>query len=352
MAGKYISGLLVGIVFGYVVRKSRICFTGLIRDVFLMKDRFNIVLFSLIIVVEGTIYYILSVTSLIRIPLYLPPFSLISVALGSFIFGFGAVMCSGCLTATLVKCGDGRVSGWLYLLLFMISDYFFSAGPGIGVSKRLRTALVVDDDLAVRYSYAPLFIFIVLLALLLFIIKRHSYESHSVSGRYSYTGIRNILFERSWPAVFNSVMTGAVLGAVFLISEMHGRHAGITISSPVMSWVYYFTDPVETCGGCNPYDETLGWGSMLVIGIILGSFLTAALGGELRIITVRKSELFRGVIGALLMGAGAVWGLGCLLSNGLVGTAQLSVKSWYALVFLTLGIWASTKIFFASYLRD
>ena len=91
---------------------------------------------------------------------------------------------------------------------------------------------------------------------------------------------------------------------------------------------------------------------MLVIGIILGSFLTAALGGELRIITVRKSELFRGVIGALLMGAGAVWGLGCLLSNGLVGTAQLSVKSWYALVFLTLGIWASTKIFFASYLRD
>lgn len=348
----YISGLLTGIAFGYVLQRSRICFTGLIRDVFLMKDRFNIIRFGMIICVEGLLYNLFSLTGLIRIPLYLPPFSLISVALGSFLFGFGAVMCGGCLTATLVKCGDGRVSGWLYLLLFIISAYFFAAGPGIAVSKKLRTITIVDDDLAIRTSAVPVFIFLILLILIAILCKRRGSDIYVLPDNHSYTGIRHILFEKNWPVIFRSVVIGIVLGAAFLISEQTGRHAGITISSPVMSWVYAVTHPAETCGGCNPYDETIGWGSMLVIGIIAGSFITSALSGELKKITLRKSELLRGVIGSLLMGAGAVWGLGCLLSNGLVGTAQLSVKSCYALVFLVLGIWTSAKICFASYLRD
>jgi len=143
-----------------------------------------------------------------------------------------------------------------------------------------------------------------------------------------------------------------VLGVAFLISEQTGRHFGVAISTPIMSWIYIFTHPTETCGGCNPYDESFGWGSILVLGIIIGSFITALAGGEFRIIKIRRAELLRGVIGAALMGFGAMWGLGCLLGNGLVGTAQLSVKSWYALVFLVTGIWTSTRIFYAPMLRD
>lgn len=46
-----------------------------------------------------------------------------------------------------------------------------------------------------------------------------------------------------------------------------------------------------------------------------------------------------------MMGLGAVWASGCLVGNGLVGTAQFSVKSWYALLFIAIGIWIASYIF-------
>lgn len=348
-----ILGLITGIVFGYVLRKSRICFTGLVRDVYLQKYSYNIVLFLSIICIEGLIYYVLAVSGLIRIPAYLPPFSLLTVAAGSFAFGFGAVMCNGCLTATLVKCGDGRVSGWIYLAVFMASAYVFAAGPLIGISKKARAVAVVDDMLAVRTTWLPLAVFAAAVVILGIIMYRQMRSDTYVSPlKPKYSGIRHLIFEKEWKREGGPAGVGIVLGIAFLISEQTGRHFGVAITTPVMSWIYAITKPVETCGGCNPYDEHIGWGSMLVLGIVIGSFITAVLGGEFKIIKPHRSEILRGIIGAALMGFGAMWGLGCLLGNGLVGTAQLSLKSWYALVFLTAGIWTSTRIFFAPLLKD
>lgn len=45
------------------------------------------------------------------------------------------------------------------------------------------------------------------------------------------------------------------------------------------------------------------------------------------------------------MGIGATWGQGCIIGNGLVGTAQLSLKAWYATIFLVLGVWVSSRVF-------
>lgn len=348
-----ITGLILGIVFGYVLSRSHICFTGLIRDIYLQKNRYNIVLFLAIICIEGLIYYTLVAAGAVRMASYLPPFSLLTVAVGSFAFGMGAVMCNGCLTATLVKCGDGRLSGWIYLAVFMASAYFFAAGHGIGFSKAARRIAVVDDALAIRTTMIPMVIFTLAVILLCVLMRRHMlsdfYQGYDAS---KYSGIRHLLFEKEWKREGGPIGVGIVLGVAFFVSSLIGRYFGVAITTPVMSWIYMFTRPVETCGGCNPYDEHFGWGSLLVLGIILGSFLTSLLSGEFKIIKPHRSEILRGIAGAALMGWGAMWGLGCLLGNGLVGTAQLSLKSWYALVFLTAGIWTATRIFFAPLLKD
>ncbi len=349
----YISGLILGIVFGYVLQRSRICFTGLVRDVYLQKNRYNIVLFFTIVCIEGLIYYALVASGAVRMASYLPPFSLLTVAVGSFAFGMGAVMCNGCLTATLVKCGDGRVSGWIYLAVFMASAYFFAAGHGIGFSKAARHIAVVDDMLTIRTTTIPLVLFGLAAIVLCYVMRRHMQnDRHKPFETSRYNGMRHVLFEKEWKKEYGSIGTGLVLGIAFLISSFTGRYFGVAITTPVMSWIYMFTKPVETCGGCNPYDEHFGWGSLLVLGIIVGSFATSMLAGEFKIIKPHKSEIVRGICGAAMMGWGAMWGLGCLLGNGLVGTAQLSLKSWFALVFLTAGIWTATRIFFAPLLKD
>ena len=340
-------------LFGYVLSRSHICFTGLVRDVYLQKNSYNIVLFFSIICIEGFIYYALVACGAVRMASFLPPFSLLTVAVGSFAFGMGAVMCNGCLTATLVKCGDGRLSGWIYLAVFMATAYFFAAGHGIGFSKAARRIAVVEDAFSIRTTLIPFGIFAAATVILCLLMRRHIKNDSFVPYQANkYRGLRHALFEKNWKREGGPIGVGVVLGIAFLISSLTGRYFGVAITTPVMSWIYVFTKPIETCGGCNPYDEHFGWGSLLVLGIILGSFATSALSGEFKIIKPHKSEIVRGICGAALMGWGAMWGLGCLLGNGLVGTAQLSLKSWYALVFLVAGIWTATRIFFAPLLKD
>ena len=87
----YILGFITGLVLGFLLKRSDICFTGLIRDIYLQSQKHNIALFIAIVSTEGLIYHVLGHLGMIRIPSYLPPFSLLAVAIGSFVFGMGAV---------------------------------------------------------------------------------------------------------------------------------------------------------------------------------------------------------------------------------------------------------------------
>lgn len=84
---------------------------------------------------------------------------------------------------------------------------------------------------------------------------------------------------------------------------------------------------------------------MLVLGILLGSFIGATANKEFHIVKPPKSILIRGIVGSAMMAFGAVIAQGCLVGNGLVGTAQYSLKSWIALIFISFGIWCATYVF-------
>jgi uncharacterized protein len=92
------------------------------------------------------------------------------------------------------------------------------------------------------------------------------------------------------------------------------------------------------------------WEWMLVIGVIIGAFLSAALSGELRLTwtPVRWVETFGpnpllrwgvALLGGSIMGFGARWAGGCTSGHGISGTLQMAVSSWVAaLCFFAGGI--------------
>lgn len=88
----------------------------------------------------------------------------------------------------------------------------------------------------------------------------------------------------------------------------------------------------------------LNWASTLVAGTILGSFITTLISGEFALVGTNAVTIVKTMIGSILMGVGAVWAQGCLIGNGLVGTAQLSVRAWTGLLFITFGIWTATHV--------
>lgn len=96
----------------------------------------------------------------------------------------------------------------------------------------------------------------------------------------------------------------------------------------------------------NP--PSIDWGFMLVIGIVIGSFLSSIISGDFSFVFVppmwakeiSNSFFVRFIIaifGGVLLGIGSRWAGGCTSGHGISGTSQLSIISWVASIFFFVG---------------
>ena len=77
-----ILGLLIGIAFGFVLKKSRICYMGTIRDIYLEGRNYNLLLLFATIFTESILYNIFVLTGLVADG-YVSCFSLVALPVGS-----------------------------------------------------------------------------------------------------------------------------------------------------------------------------------------------------------------------------------------------------------------------------
>ena len=96
------------------------------------------------------------------------------------------------------------------------------------------------------------------------------------------------------------------------------------------------------------FTPSVDWEWMLVIGILVGAFLSAQLSGEFRATWIPQlwaSSFGSGIgmrwlvalVGGVLIGLGARWAGGCTSGHGISGTLQLAVSSWLAVMGFFIG---------------
>lgn len=92
----------------------------------------------------------------------------------------------------------------------------------------------------------------------------------------------------------------------------------------------------------------IDWGVMLVIGTIIGAFISAQLSGDFELVLIppmwaneiSNSFFVRFIIavfGGIVLGIGSRWAGGCTSGHGISGAGQLSVVSWVAAIFYFIG---------------
>ncbi len=92
----------------------------------------------------------------------------------------------------------------------------------------------------------------------------------------------------------------------------------------------------------------IDWEWMLVLGIVVGAFLSSIISGIFRVEmvplvweeTIGSSYIIRFVgalIGGILLGFGARMAGGCTSGHGISGTIQLALSSWLAFIFFFIG---------------
>jgi hypothetical protein len=93
----------------------------------------------------------------------------------------------------------------------------------------------------------------------------------------------------------------------------------------------------------------INWQMMLVVGVVLGSFLSALISGDLQFDVWVPSlwasafgdnavlRIVVAVAGGVILGFGSRFAGGCTSGHGISGTLQLAVSSWVSAIFFFVG---------------
>lgn len=117
---------ITGLCFGFILQKSRFCFTASMRDPYLTGStsvtRAVLIAFAITTIGFAAIKYGAFVKGL-PIPgqSYIVPISFATV-FGAFIFGIGMVIAGGCASGTLMRVGEGFGMQILSLFFFVIGS--------------------------------------------------------------------------------------------------------------------------------------------------------------------------------------------------------------------------------------
>ena len=151
----------------------------------------------------------------------------------------------------------------------------------------------------------------------------------------------------------NPYLAGFGLGLVLLASFLvMGRGLGATAASgSVVAWLSGLAAPDWTAAnpalkGYFAEPPWVNWTFYLVVGLFIGSLVSAKLAGRIRFRIERGPQLSLGARLALAFAGGAVAAMGAKLAKGctsgqaLTGGAQLNVGSWVFMLAVFAGAYA------------
>ncbi|MFC2163169.1 YeeE/YedE thiosulfate transporter family protein [Candidatus Altiarchaeota archaeon] len=167
----------------------------------------------------------------------------------------------------------------------------------------------------------------------------------------------DLLFQESWSPYAVGACIG-ILGCLTLLlsKKTIGCSTAFSKTSGMLEKILW---GVKVNG--NPYYQKviprIDWEWMLVVGIVIGAFISAKLSGQFSVTSIPEvwSSIFgestatRWIIafmGGIIMGFGARWAGGCTSGHGISGTMQLAVSSWLSSIFFFIGGIISATIIF------
>jgi uncharacterized membrane protein YedE/YeeE len=267
-----------------------------------------------------------TLSSLGFLPLSVPPFWWAANILGGLVFGVGMVLAGGCSSGTCYRVGEGLAGSLLALIAFGVGIIVMSQGALAPVQDALQGQVIEQVTLSGIIGVNP-WLVVLPVALLAFLWFWRSGKSSYESG--------------GWSWQLAGLALGVVGIAAWLASSAAGRNFGLSMTGPLRSWFE----------GLFSGTLNLDWGSMLIVGLLLGAFVSALVNGEWRWRTPKGQRLLQSGVGGLLMGFGAQLAGGCTIGHGLTGLSVLSLGSIVSISSIILGAWGTAYWLFVRPVR-
>lgn len=331
-------GLLIGIVFGFIVYRTNFCTMGSISDILSFGDynRFRAWLLAVAVAILGVAAIEMAGVADMSMSMYQTtalPWG--GNVIGGLIFGFGMVFSGGCISRNLVRAGGGDLRSVVVLLITGIFGYMTMGGllgplrvsvftpmttdlEAVGMEDQsIGAALSAMSGMSIETGTA-ISVVLLVAALLAYCFSSASFRS---SGRNIAAGVGIGL---------------CVVAGWFLTGITYDEFA----DNPTLISLSYVRPAGDTIDYLMRYTAlgAPGFGVVTVAGALLGGFLGAVSMGRLHLTTFAdKSDSIRNMFGAALMGIGGVLALGCTVGQALTGVSTLAIGSVITFVFIVIG---------------
>lgn len=328
----WLGGLFVGGLFGFFAQRSRFCLRAAAVEFSRGEfgQRLSVWLLTFAAALTGTqIIVALGWLDTSNARQLAQQGSVSGAMIGGVMFGCGMILTRGCASRLLVLSANGNLRALLSGLVFAVTAQAAYRGL-LSPAREWLTALWLIDGGPSRdimslvgggTSGKIAFGTIWLLAGLFFAVRSH------------------LPPRLLWSALATG--TAVVAGWLFTYQMFQSSFSPITVKSLTFSG----PSAEVLMLVLNSTQVRLGFDLGIVPGVFLGSFAAAALANELRLEGFSDGlGMRRYLIGAVLMGFGAMLAGGCAVGAGITGASVFALTAWIVLIGMWLGA-ALTDLF-------
>lgn len=321
-------GLFGGILLGLAARIGRFCTLGAIEDLYYGENTLRLHMWGIAIGVSIVGTFALSWFGWLELQqtLYLSrSWNALESIVGGLIFGYGMALAGNCGYGALARAGGGDLRSLLIVLIMGISAYVTLGGPLSGIriwlfgghepssnSPAFAHALSKVAGASIELTGITMGCIILAVTLLNRDLR------HSASYVF-------------WGAVVGLAIVTGWAGTQWVASNGFDAVPVVshTFSAPLGETILY----VMTSSG-----NSISFGTGSVAGVLIGSFVGSLYKGHFRWEACDDPrELRRQILGAVLMGIGAVLAVGCSVGQGLSAFSILAFSAPVTLLCIMVG---------------
>lgn len=324
-------GLATGLLLGLAARIGRFCTMGAIEDALYGASWVRMRMWFLAIGVAVTGVYALTATghfapeqSFYLSIRWMPLASVI----GGLMFGYGMALAGNCGYGCIARLGGGDIRAFVIVVVMGVSAYAMLHGPFSYLRNRAFPQQDVTTDLPPGIVHlisantglplATLGIFIGLLICIAALLSRPFLEKPS---SIFWAGVVGLAITAGWAGSYMVATQG--FAAMPVVSH--------SFSAPVGETLLYTMRASASA-------PSFAVGS--VVGVALGAFAGSLIKGHFRWEACEDPrELRRQILGAAIMGAGAVLAMGCTVGQGISAFSVLSYSA--PVTFLSIAVGAA-----------
>jgi len=324
------TGLLVGILFGIILQRGRICFNSAYRDVLLFKDNYLLKLYTFAVGLEAVLFVVFAKLGVITLnPM---PFNAIGNIIGAYIFGLGMVLAGGCASGVTYRIGEGMTTSWLAGLSFGLTAAAVQGGVLSFLQRGISKFNVMVNHASEVYkqgsgaTLADVFRIDPLLMAIIFAAALWIYTFATKTTKRE--------TKMDWR------LAGILLAALGVFAWWTSSHAGRIYGLGITGGWVNIMNVLTTKAKVN-------WIGAEVLGIIIGAAISAVAGKEFKLRMPKNPITYVQVlVGGAMMGLGASLAGGCNIGHSLTGVSLMAISSIVSTIFFILGNWTMAWILF------